>query len=138
VDDEPAPVSSTFVHCLPEVHDDPAPRERLPQLARRVRSSCGMSVSSISIIVTSVPKRSKIDANSQPMIPPPSTTSASAPRLREEARRVDAARRLEPGIGGVIGCEPVAMIALVKLSPRSPLSNAIERAPSKRASLPAT
>ena len=34
----------------------------------------GSARSSISIIVTSVPKRSKIDANSQPMIPPPRTT----------------------------------------------------------------
>ena len=38
-------------------------------------SSCGISVGSISMIVTSLPKRWKIDANSQPMMPPPSTTS---------------------------------------------------------------
>ncbi len=38
-------------------------------------SSCGISCGSISMIVTSEPKRWKIEANSQPMIPPPRTTS---------------------------------------------------------------
>jgi hypothetical protein len=38
-------------------------------------SSPGIRFGSISMIVTSVPKRLKIEANSQPMMPPPSTTS---------------------------------------------------------------
>ena len=38
-------------------------------------SSCGISVSSISMIVTSEPKRLKIEANSAPMMPPPRITS---------------------------------------------------------------
>ena len=61
-------------------------------------SSAGMSDGSISMIVTSVPKRLKIDANSQPMIPPPRMTSRRGTcRLREEPGRVDAARRVDPG-----------------------------------------
>ena len=96
-------------------------------------SSCGMSESSISTIVTSVPKRSKIDANSQPMIPPPRTTSRRGTSVCAR-RPVESTQRGEsrPGIGGAIGYEPVATIALEKLSPISPLSNAIERASSKR------
>ena len=49
------------------------------------------------MIVTSEPKRRKIDANSQPMIPPPRTTSRLRHLgLREQAGRVDAAGRVEP------------------------------------------
>ena len=48
------------------------------------------------MIVTSEPKRRKIEANSQPMIPPPSTTSRRGHlRLPEEALGVHAARRVE-------------------------------------------
>ena len=43
--------------------------------AEAASSSIGISFGSISMIVTSEPKRLKIDANSQPMIPPPRTTS---------------------------------------------------------------
>ena len=61
-------------------------------------SSCGMSVSSISMIVTSLPKRLKIDANSQPMMPPPRIDETlRLLLLREQAGRVDAARRVEAG-----------------------------------------
>ena len=92
-----------------------------------------MSVSSISMIVTSVPKRSKIDANSQPMIPPPRTTSRLGTSVCASSP-VESTQRGEssPGIGGMIGYEPVATIALLKLRPISPLSKAIERASSKR------
>ena len=75
-------------------------------------SSCGISVSSISTTVTSLPKVLKIEANSQPMIPPPSTTSrrgtsVCASRPVESTQRSDS----RPGIGGRIGNEPVATIA---------------------------
>jgi hypothetical protein len=75
-------------------------------------SSWGMSCGSISMIVTSDPKRWKIEANSQPMMPPPRTTSrlgtcvcASSP--------VESTTRDEssPSIGGRRGYEPVATIA---------------------------
>src|SRR3972149_1688863 len=42
-------------------------------------SSCGMSLGSISMIVTFEPKRWKIEANSQPMIPPPRPASRPGP-----------------------------------------------------------
>ena len=95
-------------------------------------SSCGISVSSISTIVTSLPKRLKIDANSQPMIPPPSTTRrfgtdscASSP--------VESTQRGEssPGIGGRSGNEPVATTAERKVT-SSPPSTAIVFASLKR------
>ena len=67
-------------------------------------SSCGMRESSISMIVTSLPKRSKIEANSQPMIPPPRTTrrlgtSVWASRPVESTQRGE----LMPRIGGRTG-----------------------------------
>ena len=79
-------------------------------------SSCGISVSSISTIVTSEPKRWKIEANSQPMMPPPRTTRR--PGTWVCARRpVESTQRGEsiPSIGGRIGNEPVAMIALLNV-----------------------
>ena len=65
-------------------------------------------MSSISTIVTSLPKRWKIDANSQPMMPPPSTTRrfgtsvrASRPVESTQRSRVEAldrrAERERPG-----------------------------------------
>jgi hypothetical protein len=113
----------------------------MPRRAKDLRSSlvasessCGMSVSSISTIVTSVPKRSKIDANSHPMMPPPRTTRRRGTSVWER-RPVESTQRGDssPGMGGVTGYEPVATIADLKLIPRSPLSNAKERASSKRA-----
>ena len=96
-------------------------------------SSCGMRESSISMIVTSLPKRSKIEANSQPMIPPPRTTrrlgtSVWASRPVESTQRGE----LIPRIGGRTGYEPVATIALVNVRPVSLPSKTIERASSKR------
>ena len=98
------------------------------QSARRVRILLRESASSISIIVTSVPKRSKIEANSQPMIPPPRTTrrfgtSVCARRPVESTQR----RRLETRYRRHDRLRPVATIALLKLRPISPLSK--ERAP---------
>ena len=74
------------------------------------------------MIVTSVPKRSKIDANSQPMIPPPRTTSRSGTSVCASSP-VESTQRGEssPSIGGRMGNEPVATIALLKLIPMSPL-----------------
>ena len=106
-------MSSTFVHCFPRWTTIPRRANVLRSSLVASESSCGMSVSSISIIVTSVPKRSKIDANSQPMIPPPRTTSrfgtsVCSSRPVESTQRGDSS----PGIGGAIGYEPVATIAL--------------------------
>ncbi len=95
-------------------------------------SSCGISVSSISTIVTSLPNRLKIEANSQPMMPPPRTTRrfgtdscASSP--------VESTQRGEsrPGIGGRSGNEPVATTAERKVT-SSPPSTAIVFASLKR------
>ena len=69
------------------------------------------------MIVTSLPNRWKIDANSQPMTPPPRMTSrrgisvwASSPS--ESTQRADSS----PAISGRLGNEPVAMIADWKLT----------------------
>ena len=77
------------------------------------------------MIVTSEPKRLKIEANSAPMMPPPRITSrlgisvwASSPV--ESTHRSDS----RPGIGGRSGNEPVATIADLKLT-SSPPSTAI-------------
>jgi hypothetical protein len=95
-------------------------------------SSCGISVSSISTIVTSVPKRLKIDANSQPMIPPPRMTSRRGTSVWARSP-VESTQRGEsrPGIGGRIGYEPVATIALLNVT-FSPPSTAIVFASTKR------
>src|SRR3954447_2988891 len=88
-------------------------------------SSCGISVSSISMIVTSEPKRWKIDANSQPMIPPPRTASLRG-TSDCASRRVESTQRSlsSPSIGGLSGNEPVATIADLKVT-SSPPSTAI-------------
>jgi hypothetical protein len=90
VDGEMAAVVVDLRALLGEVQRDAALAERLRELLRRVLVLCGISVGSISMIVTSVPKRLKIDANSQPMIPPPRTTSRAAPR---SARGAPSSRR---------------------------------------------
>ena len=84
-------------------------------------SSCGISVGSISMIVTSVPKCAKIDANSQPMMPPPSTTRRRGTSVWAR-RPVESTHRGEsrPGIGGRTGYEPVATIALLKVTSSPP------------------
>ena len=88
-------------------------------------SSCGISRGSISTIVTCEPNRWKIDANSQPMIPPPSTTRRSGTRSWASSP-VESTHRCEssPSIGGRIGYEPVATIALLNVT-SSPPSTAI-------------
>ena len=95
-------------------------------------SSAGISFGSISMIVTSVPKRRKIEANSQPMMPPPSTTSRRGTCVWA-SRPVESTQRAEsrPSIGGRSGNEPVATIALLKLT-SSPPSTAIVFASLKR------
>ena len=95
-------------------------------------SSCGIRVGSISTIVTSLPKRLRIDANSQPMIPPPRTTmrlgtSVCASRPVESTQRAESM----PSIGGRSAYEPVATIALLKVT-SSPPSTAIVFASLKR------
>ena len=84
-------------------------------------SSCGISVSSISMIVTSEPKRLKIDANSQPMMPPPRTTSRRGTSVWAR-RPVESTQRSHssPGIGGRSGNEPVATIAERKVTSSPP------------------
>ncbi len=88
-------------------------------------SSIGIRRGSISTIVTSEPKRRKIDANSQPMIPPPRTTSRPG-TCSCASRPVESTQSEEssPSIGGRIGNEPVATIALLNVT-SSPPSTAI-------------
>ena len=66
-----------------------------------------------------------IEANSQPMIPPPSTTSRRGTSVCA-SRPVESTQRGEssPSIGGRIGKEPVATIALLNVT-SSPPSTAI-------------
>ena len=91
---------------LAEVDDDPAPRMPLRSSLVASESSCGISVSSISTIVTSVPKRSKIDANSQPMTRLRHDEPLRHLGLRQKPGRVDAPWRVEPGMGGTIEPKP--------------------------------
>jgi hypothetical protein len=97
-------------------------------------SSCGISRGSISTIVTSEPKRAKIDANSQPMMPPPRITSRRGTSVCARSP-VESTHRDEssPGIGGIRGKEPVATIACLNVT-SSPPSTAIVFAPVKRPS----
>src|SRR3954469_10519867 len=84
-------------------------------------SSCGISVSSISTIVTSLPKVLKIEANSQPMIPPPSTTSRRGTSVWASSPVESTHRSLSsPGIGGRSGNDPVATIADLKVTSSPP------------------
>ena len=95
-------------------------------------SSCGIRVGSISMIVTSAPKRRMIEANSQPMIPPPRTTSRFGTSVCA-SRPVESTQRGEsmPSIGGRSGNEPVATIACWNET-SSPPSTAIVFASLKR------
>ena len=67
-------------------------------------SSCGMRVGSISTIVTSLPKRWRIDANSHPMIPPPRMTMRFGTSVCASSP-VESMQRSEsiPSIGGRSG-----------------------------------
>src|SRR5581483_5998822 len=84
-------------------------------------SSIGIRPGSISMIVTSEPKRRKIEANSQPMIPPPRTTSRRGTSVCAR-RPVESTQRGEssPPIGGRIGNEPVATIADLNATSSAP------------------
>jgi hypothetical protein len=77
------------------------------------------------MIVTSEPKRLRIEANSHPMMPPPSTTSRRGTRSWA-SRAVESTQRglSRPSIGGRIGNEPVATIADLNVT-SSPPSTAI-------------
>ena len=110
------PSSSTFVHCLPSWSAIPRLPNSFASSFAASASSCGISVSSISTIVTSEPKRWKIEANSQPMMPPPRTTRRSGTSVCA-SRPVESTQRGEssPSIGGRIGNEPVATIALLNV-----------------------
>ena len=125
----PEPASSTPVHCFPRWSAIPRlPRAFASSFAASA-SSCGINVGNISMTVTSEPKRLKIEANSQPMIPPPSTTrrrgtSVCASRPVESTHRGES----RPWIGGRTGNEPVATIALLKVT-SSPPSTAIALGP---------
>jgi hypothetical protein len=73
------------------------------------------------MIVTSVPKRLKIEANSHPMIPPPRIasrrgTSVCASSPVESTQRGESS----PGMGGLTGKEPVATIALLNVTSSAP------------------
>ena len=84
-------------------------------------SSAGMRLGSISMIVTSVPKRLKIEANSQPMIPPPRITSRPGTSVCARSPVESTQRGASiPGIGGRTGNEPVATIALLKVTSSAP------------------
>src|SRR6266498_1729217 len=106
------PESSTFVHCLPRLSAMPRRPNCFASSFAASASSWGISVSSISMIVTSEPKRRKIDANSQPMIPPPRTTRRRG-TLSCASRPVESTQSglSSPSIGGRIGNEPVATTA---------------------------
>ena len=104
VDDELRAGSSTCVHCLPRWSAMPRFPNAFASSLAASSSSCGISVGSISTIVTSLPKRLKIEANSQPMMPPPRTTSRRGTSVWESSP-VESTQRGEsrPGIGGRTG-----------------------------------
>ncbi len=84
------------------------------------------------MIVTSEPKRWRMEANSQPMIPPPRMTSrfgtsAWASRPVESTHNAESS----PSIGGRSGNEPVAITACLKVT-SSPPSTEIAFASLKR------
>ena len=92
----------------------PRRRKLLASSLEASSSSIGIRRSSSSTIVTWEPKREKIEANSQPITPPPRMTrrggtSVCASNPVESTQRGESS----PGIGGRIGCEPVATIALL-------------------------
>src|SRR5215475_3317686 len=117
----PPPVSSTFVHCFSRWRVISRRPNCLASSFEASSSSWGISLGSISMIVTSVPKRLKIEANSQPMMPPPRMTSRLGTsvwpsRASESMQRGESS----PSIGGQSGDEPVATIALLKVTSSPP------------------
>ena len=84
-------------------------------------SSIGIRWSSISTMVTSVPKWAKIDANSTPMTPPPRMASrfGTSPI---SSRPVESRQRgpSMPSTGGRRDCDPVATIADWNLTSSAP------------------
>src|SRR4051812_30892074 len=119
------PFCSTFVHCFPSCSVMPRLPKAFASSFAASASSCGISASSISTIVTTEPKRLKIDANSEPMMPPPRMTrrfgtSVCASRPVESTQR----SLSSPSIGGLSGNEPVATIADLNVT-CSPPSTAI-------------
>src|SRR5215210_4578731 len=128
----PSPVSSTPVHCLSRCSAIPRFLNCLASSFAASSSSAGISRGSISMMVTSEPKRRKMDANSQPMIPPPSTTSRRGTSVCA-SKPVESTQRGEsrPGIGGASGNDPVAMTAERNCT-SSPPSTAIVFASLKR------
>ncbi len=93
----PEPVSSTFLHVESRWSAIPRFENCFFSSACASASSAGIRFGSISMIVTSEPNRLKIDANSQPMIPPPRMTRRFGTSVwDEEPRGVDAARRVDP------------------------------------------
>ena len=119
------PDSSTFLHCFSSWSVIPRLPNCLASSLAASASSCGIRLGSISTIVTSEPKRLKIEANSQPMMPPPRTTSRRGTSVcaRSPVESTQSAES-SPSIGGRIGNEPVAMIADLKVT-SSPPSTAI-------------
>src|SRR2546430_752848 len=97
-------------------------------------SSIGMMLSSISTIVTSVPRWLKIEANSQPITPPPRTTSRLGTSSTSSSP-VESTQRgwSMPSIAGRSECEPVAITAFRNETSSAP-STAKALGPSKRPS----
>ena len=109
------------MHCLPSWSAIPRFPNAFASSFAASASSCGISVSSISTIVTSEPKRWKIEANSQPMIPPPRTTSRRGTSVAASSP-VESTQRGEssPSIGGRNGNEPVATTADLNVTSSPP------------------
>src|ERR671910_2052214 len=117
----PFPSSSTRLHCFASWSAIPRLPNAFASSFAASASSCGISVSSISTMVTSEPKRWKMDANSHPMMPPPSTTSRRGTCVCASSP-VESTQRGEssPSIGGRSGNEPVATIALLNWTSSPP------------------
>ena len=109
------------MHCLPSWSAIPFFPNAFASSFAASSSSCGISRGSISTIVTSLPNVLKIEANSQPMMPPPRMTSRRGTSVRA-SRPVESTQRSEsrPGIGGRIGNEPVATTAEVNVTSSPP------------------
>ncbi len=88
---------------------------------RASASSVAIRLSSISTIVTSLPKWSNTDANSTPITPPPSTISRGG-TASIASRPVESTQRgpSMPSTGGRVGLEPVAITACVNATVSPP------------------
>ena len=85
-----------LLHCFSRWRAIPRFSNCFASSAAASASSFGISFGSISMIVTSGPKRLKIEANSQPMMPPPRTTSRRGTSVCARSPvGVDAPRRVE-------------------------------------------